>query len=253
MAEDGLVSIVELVLICVAGFFAGLIGFLTGLASIVSYPALLAVGLSPVAANVTNTVAMVAVGGGSMTNSVADLAHDRPRMLRLAVLAVAGGAVGSTVLLLAPGDSFAAVVPVLVGIASLAILVQPRLRALAGDHDFPVLFPVGIFLVCVYGGYFGAGAGVMILALTLVCTTMPMWRAVIEKSYVLGVANLVAAIGFAFFGPVHWPAAIAMAIGGFAGGWCGPPVAKRVDQELLRKSVAICGLGLAMWLARGWF
>ncbi|BDH59305.1 sulfite exporter TauE/SafE family protein [Tsukamurella sp. PLM1] len=246
-------SVVELVLVCVAGFAAGLIGFLTGLASVVSYPALLAAGLAPVAANVTNTVAMVAVGGGSVANSVSDLADDKPRMLRLAVLALAGGAVGSTVLLLAPGDTFERIVPVLVGIASLAILLQPRLRALAGERTFPVVFPIGIFLVAVYGGYFGAGAGVMILALTLVCTTMPMWRAVVEKSYVLGIANLVAALAFAAFGPVHWPAAVAMGVGGFAGGWCGPPVAKRVDQDLLRRTVAVCGLGLSVWLARVWF
>ncbi|WP_019202020.1 sulfite exporter TauE/SafE family protein [Tsukamurella sp. 1534] len=246
-------SSVELVLVCLAGFAAGLIGFLTGLASIVSYPALLAVGLPPVAANVTNTVAMVAVGGGSVANSVPELSEDKPRMARLALVALVGGAAGAAILLVAPGESFAAVVPVLVAIAAVAILVQPRLRALAGERTFPVLYYGGVFLAAVYGGYFGAGAGVMILAITLVCTTLPMWRAVIEKSFALGVANLVAAIAFAVFGPVHWPAAIALAVGGFAGGWCGPPVAERVDQDLLRRVVGVCGLALAAWLARTWF
>jgi uncharacterized membrane protein YfcA len=247
------VGVIELVAIAVAGFAAGLVGFITGLASLISYPALLAVGLSPVAANVTNTVAMVAVSGGSVANSVSELATDKARLIRLAVIASVGGAVGAAILLLAPGQSFAMVVPVLVAMASGAILLQPRLRRLAGKRTFPVLFPVGVFLGAVYGGYFGAGAGVMVLALILVCTSEPMWRAAIERSYVLGLANLVAAIGFAFFGPVHWPAAIAMAIGGFAGGWCGPPVVRRIDQDLLRIVVAVCGLGLALWLARGWF
>ncbi|MCS3779480.1 sulfite exporter TauE/SafE family protein [Tsukamurella ocularis] len=237
----------------IAGFGAGLIGYITGLASIVSYPALLAFGLSPVAANVTNTVAMVAVGGGSIASSASELATNRAQMRSLAALAIAGGTAGSALLLLAPGSMFERVVPVLIAIAAIAILLQPLL------HERPVVqrlarfYSVGVFLVAVYGGYFGAGAGVMILALTLLATSEPLWRAAMLKSYVLGLANLAAALGFAVFGPVHWPAAIAMAIGGFAGGWCGPPVVARIDAGKLRVVVAICGLGLALWLARVWF
>lgn len=237
----------------VAGFGAGLIGYITGLASIVSYPALLAVGLSPVAANVTNTVAMVAVGGGSIASSASELARDRAQMRTLAAAAVAGGAAGSALLLLAPGDTFERVVPVLIAIAAIAILLQPHLRERATVRRLARFYPVGVFLVAVYGGYFGAGAGVLILALTLLATAEPLWRAAMLKSYALGVANLAAALGFAVFGPVHWPAAIAMAIGGFAGGWCGPPVVARIDAGRLRVAVAICGLGLAAWLARVWF
>ncbi|GAA1083921.1 sulfite exporter TauE/SafE family protein [Tsukamurella spumae] len=237
----------------VAGFAAGLIGYITGLASLVSYPALLAMGLSPVAANVTNTVAMVAVGGGSIASSASELVKNRPQMRLLAVLAVAGGVVGSTLLLLAPGSTFEAVVPALIAVAAVAILLQPRLRERPEVARLARHYPVGVFLVAVYGGYFGAGAGVMILALTLVATSEPLWRAAMLKSWVLALANLVAAIGFAIFGPVHWPAAIAMAIGGFLGGWCGPPVVARIDAGRLRVVVAICGLGLAAWLARVWF
>ncbi|MEC4615253.1 sulfite exporter TauE/SafE family protein [Tsukamurella tyrosinosolvens] len=237
----------------VAGFGAGLIGYITGLASIVSYPALLAFGLSPVAANVTNTVAMVAVGGGSIASSASELAKDRSQMRTLAAAAVAGGAVGSALLLLAPGDTFERVVPVLIAVAAIAILLQPHLHERAAVRRLARFYPAGVFLVAVYGGYFGAGAGVMILALTLLVTSEPLWRAAMLKSYALGLANLVAAIGFAVFGPVHWPAAIAMAIGGFAGGWCGPPVVARIDAAKLRVAVAVCGLGLAAWLARVWF
>ena len=99
------------------------------------------------------------------------------------------------------------------------------------------------------GGYFGAGAGVVFLALTLICTSEQIWRASILKSYLLGVANLVAAIGFAVFGPVHWVAAAAMAAGAFAGGWCGPPLVRRIPPNLLRVTVALAGFGLAVWLA----
>ncbi|TWS21518.1 sulfite exporter TauE/SafE family protein [Tsukamurella asaccharolytica] len=235
------------------GFAAGLIGYITGLASLVSYPALLAMGLSPVSANVTNTVAMVAVGGGSIASSASELRKNPAQMRSLAVLAIAGGLVGSALLLLAPGSTFENVVPVLIAVAAVAILLQPRLRELPDVARLARFYPAGVFLVAVYGGYFGAGAGVMILALTLLATSEPLWRAAMLKSYVLGLANLVAAVGFAVFGPVHWPAAIAMAIGGFAGGWCGPPVVARIDAGKLRAVVAICGLGLAAWLARVWF
>jgi uncharacterized membrane protein YfcA len=242
------VTVLVFGLIVVAGFFTGLVGFVTGLASVVSYPALLAAGLSPVTANVTNTVAMVAVSAGSTTNSAAALANDRRTLVKFAIWAATGGLVGAAILLLAPSGSFERVVPFLVAAASLTLLIQPRLRALAGSREFPVIYPAGVFVVSIYGGYFGAGAGVMFFALILVATSETMWRASVLKSVFTGISNTVAAIGFAIFGPVHWLAAVAMAIGAFVGGWCGPPVVKIIPPTYLRIAVAIGGLGLALWL-----
>ncbi|MDF0530762.1 sulfite exporter TauE/SafE family protein [Tsukamurella sp. 8F] len=242
-------SIVDLLLVAVAGFGAGLVGFVTGLASIVSYPALLAVGIPPVAANVTNTVAMVAIGVGSTTQAASQVAKERRGLAQQVVLCALGGVVGAAVLLLAPASSFEAAVPALIAIAALALLLQPSLRARAGDRTFPVAYPIGLFIVSIYGGYFGAGAGVMMLALMLVATDQSVWRASVLRSFLLAVANLVAAIGFALWGPVHWPAAIAMSIGAYAGGYCGPPVVARVHPRVLRIGVAVCGFGLAAWLA----
>lgn len=242
-------TVLDLLLLVVAGFFAGVIGFVTGLASLVSYPALLAVGLPPVDANVTNTVAMVGVGVGALSNSAREVVETGPRVWRWTAYAAVGGALGAWVLLVAPAGSFEAVVPYLVALASLALLLQPRIRALAHGRDLPRTFAAALFVVAVYGGYFGAGAGVMILAVTLICTSENIWRASILKSYLLGIANLVAAIGFAVFGPVHWPAALAMALGAFLGGWCGPPLVARIPPTALRVGVAIAGFGLAAWLA----
>lgn len=242
-------TVADVMLLAVAGFFAGVVGFVTGLASIVSYPALLAAGLSPVAANVTNTVAMVGVGVGALTNSAREVVDTGPRVWWWTLYAALGGATGAIVLLVAPPGSFEAVVPGLVALAALALLLQPRIRALAGGRDLPRVFAVAVFVVAVYGGYFGAGAGVVFLALILICTSEQIWRASILKSYLLGVANLVAAIGFAVFGPVHWVAAAAMAAGAFAGGWCGPPLVRRIPPNLLRVTVALAGFGLAVWLA----
>lgn len=242
-------SVLQYLLLVVAGFGAGLVGYVAGLASIVSYPALLAVGLAPVAANVTNTVALVAVGIGSTANSARALAEIGPRLWRWGVVCALGGLAGGLILLWSPAGSFEAVVPYLVVLASLALLLQPRIRNLAGGKEMPALFIAGLGVVAVYGGYFGAGAGVVFLALTLISTSLSVWRATLLKSFLLGIANLVAALLFSFSGEVHWGAAAAMGIGALAGGWCGPPVVKVIPPNTLRIAVGLSGIGLAGWLA----
>ena len=219
-------------LLVVAGFFAGLVGFVTGLASLVSYPALLAAGLSPVAANVTNTVALVAAGVGATTNASSEIAKDGRQLIRVGIVSAVGGLVGAIVLLTAPAGSFEAVVPFLVAFAAIALLLQPRLRNFAGTRKFPTLYPVALFFV----------------ALALICTSDSIWRASILKSFLLGIANLVAAIFFAFSGDVNWLAALALAIGAFVGGYSGPPVVKVIPPNFLRLAVVFLGLGLAAWL-----
>lgn len=247
-------DVTQFVFLMAAGFGAGLIGYVTGLASVVSYPALLAVGLPPITANMTNTVAMVAVGVGSTTKSGRVLLDgDRRRLVGGVVAAFIGGILGAVALQLGSPESFEAIVPALVAIASVALLIQPRLRQwTAGEHeDRPRIWLAGLLLIAIYGGYFGAGAGIMFLALALVVTSEPLWRAALSKSLYLGVANAVAAVSFMIFGSVDWWAAFAMAIGCLAGGWCGPPVVKRLPAGPLRIAVGIGGLGLAGWLAIG--
>ncbi|MFC4126834.1 sulfite exporter TauE/SafE family protein [Nocardia rhizosphaerae] len=240
----------DILLLVVAGFFTGLVGFVTGMASIVSYPALLSVGLPPVSANVTNTVAMVAVGVGATANSGRELTERGATLVRWAVLSALGGLLGALALLVAPAGVFEVVVPFLVAGASIALLVQPVVRRHVGELQSSWIVPVGIVLISVYGGYFGAGAGVIYLSMMLLCTSESLWSASVLKSFLLGVANLVAAIGFAAFGPVHWGAALALGAGAFVGGWCGPPVVKVIPPNLLRVAVGLCGLGLAVYLAR---
>ncbi|MFW0795673.1 sulfite exporter TauE/SafE family protein [Gordonia sp. CPCC 205515] len=241
----------EFLFLVAAGFGAGLIGYITGLASVVSYPALLAVGLSPIAANVTNTVSLVAVGIGSTAQSGrVMLDGDRRRLIGGVVVSLIGGTIGAVTLLITPPGAFEAIVPFLVALAAVALLLQPMLRRWATSHeDRPGVWLFSLLVISVYGGYFGAGAGIMVLALMLVLTSEPLWRAALSKSLFLGIANTVAAVGFMLFGPVHWWAALAMAIGCLAGGYCGPPVVKRLPAEPLRIAVAIGGLALAVWLA----
>jgi uncharacterized membrane protein YfcA len=242
----------DLVLLVGAGFAAGLVGYVTGLASIISYPALLIVGLSPLAANVTNTVAMVAVGVGSFAKSGRELIDyvGRRSLAASGGAALAGGVVGAILLLSAPDSVFAVVVPYLVAFASIALLVQPKLRTwITSGADQPVAWLIGVFAVSVYGGYFGAGAGVAFVALALLVTSVPLPKAMIYKSALLGLANAVAAVGFIFIGPVQWPAALAMGAGCLVGGWAGPPVVERLPVTPLRITIGVAGLGLAVWLA----
>ncbi|MBM7280732.1 sulfite exporter TauE/SafE family protein, partial [Gordonia rubripertincta] len=116
-------TVLDFGLLVVAGFFAGLIGFVTGLASLVSYPALLAVGLPAVSANVTNTVALVAAGVGATTSSSAELAKDGKQLIRYAVYSALGGTTGAILLLVTPEGSFEVIVPFLVAMAAIALLL----------------------------------------------------------------------------------------------------------------------------------
>jgi uncharacterized membrane protein YfcA len=246
------VTLADLALLVAAGFAAGVVGYVTGLASILSYPALLVVGLPPITANVTNTVALVAVGIGSFAKSGRELLDGdggKP-LARAAVAALVGGAVGAGILMVAPDKVFAVVVPYLVALASIALLLQPRLREkMADGPPRPRWWLVGVFAVSIYGGYFGAGAGVMFVALAMVLSGLPLWRATLLKSALLGIANAVAAVAFIIFSHVHWPAAAAMGVGCLLGGWAGPPIVARLPATPLRIAIGIGGLGLASWLA----
>lgn len=240
-------------LLLVAGVGAGLTGSIAGLASLVSYPALLASGLSPVVANVTNTVALVFNSVGSVSASRPDLVGQAPRLRRLLPVGITGGAVGGLLVLVTSPEAFAKVVPVLIGLSSLGVLVQRRPRPLT-DADGAIrpdpwwLVPA-VFGIGVYGGYFGAAAGVLLLAITLYGTGETLPRSNAVKNVVLGGANAVAAVAFAIFGPVSWTTVLPLAIGCLIGGRIGPLVVRRAPATLLRSVIALAGVGLAVSLA----
>lgn len=234
-----------------AGVAAGLSGSIAGLASLFSYPALLATGLPATAANVTNTVALAFNTFGAAAGSRPELAGQAGTLWRLAPTVVAGGAVGAGLLLVTPPGVFERVVPVLVGGASVVLLVQPRIRAAAhgGGHKMTPPVVAGMFGVAVYAGYFGAAAGVLMLALLLVGLPVGLLRGNALKNVLLGLANIVAAAGFAFLGPVHWPAVPPLAAGLVAGSWAGPWLARRLPEGALRVAIGLAGIGLAVVLA----
>ena len=240
----------DLVLL-VAGTLAGAAGSGGGVTSLISYPVLLALGIPPLPANVTQAVAFVTGLPGSALGSRPELRGQGGWLRRWALLAASGGVVGVALLLCTPRDIFGRVVPFLLVLASVALLVQPRVARWQEERPRRpdrFLLPVGLFTVSVYNGYFGAGSGVMVLAFVLLTVDRNVPRANALKNVLLGLVDVMAAIGFALFGPVRWASALPLAVGLFAGSSIGPSVARRVPPNALRVVAALAGLGLAIRL-----
>jgi uncharacterized membrane protein YfcA len=245
------ISAADDVFLLAAGTLAGTAGSAGGITSLISYPALLAIGIPPLPANVTQAVAFAACLPGSALGSRPELRGQGPWLRRWAALTAAGGVVGVVLLLSTPGHVFDRIVPFLLAIASVVLFLQPRLSRWhegrpEGRKRF--LLPCGLFAVSVYSGYFGAGSGVMVLALLLLTVESNLARANALKNVILGVADVVAAIGLALFGPVRWTAALPLAVGLLVGSRIGPSVTRRVPAGVLRVLAASAGLALAIEL-----
>lgn len=237
-------------MLVIAGAVAGLVGSVAGLASVISYPALLAAGLGPVSANVTNTVALVLSGVGSALGSRPELRGQRERIARLGAAMVAGSVVGAVLLLVTPPETFARIVPWLIGAGSVAMLLRPsaeRLEVLRRRGDSRGLV-VAVLVIAVYAGYFGAAAGVILLALLLARTGESLPRSNAAKNVLLAIANAVAALWFAVAGPVSWLAALPLGAGFLVGARVGPVVVRHAPAGPLRLGIALAGVGVAVAL-----
>ena len=245
-------SALEVCFLVVAGVAGGLTGSIAGLASLATYPALLAVGLAPLDANVTNTVALTFSTIGSVLGSRPELRGQGPFLRPLFPVALLGGAIGAWLLLSTPDDGFQRVVPVLLGAAALTILI-PRRRTdgrpeVTPDRRRRFLQALALGAIAVYGGYFGAAAGVLLLALLLHTTRLDLPRANAAKNVLLGAANLVAAAAFVVLAPVQWSAAVPLGVGCLVGARLGPAVVRRSPATLLRWLIGAAGLALAIRL-----
>jgi hypothetical protein len=241
-------TITEALILLAAGVGGGLASTIASVASVVSYPILLALGLPPLAANVTNTMALIFTAGGSVLGSRPELAGQRARVLRLAAVTACGGATGAAILLLAPASAFALVVPVLIAGASVVLLIQPLLRSMDptpgaerswGRH-------AAVFAVSVYTGYFGAAGGVLLLAVLCTMLCEPLVRVNAVKNAIAGASNGLAAIIFAFFAPVNWACVPLLAAGFLIGGFIGPKLIRHLPVRALRLFIAAVGIALAI-------
>jgi uncharacterized protein len=242
----------EALVLLAAGTAGGILSTVVAIASLVTYPVLLALGVPPLSANMTNTVSLVLTGAGAVAGSRPELAGQGRRVLRLGVITALGGAAGAVVLLLTPASAFILVVPVLIGGASLVLLVQPRISMLTPpavlDARRRLVMGATLFAVAMYIGYFGAAAGVLLLVALSAMISEPLVRVNAIKNAVSGMANAMAAACFALFGDVRWKLVLPLAAGFLIGGLIGPRIARRVPAEALRVAVSLCGLGLAVRL-----
>lgn len=248
-----MLSLPHYLLIFVAAIAGGAVNALAGGGTLITFPVLTAVGLPAVAANITNTVALCPGYLGGTLSQKQDLKGQGRRLCLLLPAAVVGGLVGGVLLLLTEKGLFRALVPYLILLAAALLAVQPMVRAwlkrraeAAGSRpgsELRTLLPVG--LATVYGGYFGAGLGVIVLAVLGLTVDDSLTRLNALKQAVSLATNVAAAVFFLFSGQVVWPAALVMCVGALGGGALGGRLASRVKPDLLRHMVVGIGVIVA--------
>ncbi len=237
----------EAVAVALAGMAAGTINTVVGSGTLVTFPVLLAVGYPPVLANVSNTVGLVPGSASGAIGYRAELSGQRGRLLRLGTASVVGAVLGAAALLTAPAAAFRAVVPVLIALACVLVVVQPRVAGwLAGrernpaEHGGALLF-TGVLLSGVYGGYFGAAQGVLLIAVMGILLDEDLQRINAAKNVLAGLVNLVAAVVFIAVTDVAWQAAGLIAGGSVVGGQLGAFLGRRIPPTVLRGIIVLVG------------
>ena len=250
----------RLLVAAVAALVGGVMNSVAGGGTLLTFPALVAAGLSPLAANATSTVALLPAALSSMLGYRGELQGARRWAAALTVPSLVGGGLGALLLLRTSNDTFERVVPWLVLAATALFLLQRPLMRAIRRHEHPGASPDGeadgpnaAMLVLqlgvgVYGGYFGAGVGILTLALLGFMGFVNIHRMNGLKNWSGFCMNAVAAGTFALSGIVEWPVAAAMAAGSIAGGYLGARGAQRLPQTFVRAAVAVIGIGSGVWL-----
>ena len=241
-----------MVAVFLAGIAAGTINTVVGSGTLITFPTLLAIGVPPVTANVSNTLGLVP---GSLSGAIGyrrELVGQRPRLLRLGAASVLGGVPGALLLLVLPAAAFRAIVPVLIALGCVLVVLQPRIsrRVAARAESRGIERPehgaawvwVLVFLAGVYGGYFGAAQGVLLMAILGVGLTESMQRNNATKNVLAMLVNLVAAIVFVFVAHIDYQVAATIAVGSVIGGQLGATVGRRLPSWALRSFIVVVGV-----------
>lgn len=244
-------SPIEAVLVTLAGVAAGTINTVVGSGTLITFPTLLAFGVPPVTANVSNTVGLVPGSMSGVFGYRRELAGQRARVLRLGSASLLGGIAGALLLLRLPSSAFDAIVPVLIALGVLLVLLGPRIqRSVAAraesrggipDHGVWWVWPA-VAATGVYGGYFGAAQGVLLMAVLGIGVADSMQRHTATKNVLALLVNAVAALVFIAVADVDWVVAGLIAAGSVVGGQIGAGVGRRLPPVLLRAVIAVVGV-----------
>lgn len=249
-------DLLQLLGLGLAAAVAGAVNAVAGGGTLITFPSLLAAGFSAKVANVTSTVA---VWPGTIGGSFAyrrEITERSTRVKLLLVSSVSGGLVGSVLLLISSNEVFDAVVPFLIIFASVMLALNSRLSSLAARHGLaseseshiPLGMHIVMFFVGIYGGYFGAGLGILMLAAISIFAPDDLQHSNAVKGILGLFMNSVAVIVFSVFGPVQWLPAAVMAVGSLAGGYGGVSVARRLNSNVLRALIVCWGLFMGVRL-----
>jgi uncharacterized membrane protein YfcA len=245
------VSLLEALAILLAGVAAGTINTVVGSGTLITFPTLLAFGIPPVTANVSNTIGLVP---GSISGAIGyrrELTGQRSRVLRLAVASLIGGLTGGVLLLVLPDDAFAAIVPVLILLGCVLVVLQPRISAwVAARHEATGGVPhhgawwvwPGVLITGVYGGYFGAAQGVLLMAVLGTGVDESLQRLNAVKNVLSAIVNGVAGLLFIAVADVDWRVVALIAVGSVVGAQIGATVGRRLPGGVLRAFIVVVGV-----------
>lgn len=244
-----------------AGAAAGLINTVVGSGTLVTFPTLLALGVPPVVANVSNTVGLAPGSLAGAWSMRQELAGQRSRVIRLSIASVIGGVIGAVLLLRLPSSAFDAIVPILIGLGCLLVVLQPwlsktivarreRLGLDEGPAHGSVVMWVAVLGTGIYGGYFGAAQGVLLLAIMGIGLTETLPRINAVKNVLAFLVNGIAAVIFIVIADVNWWAAGAIAVGAVCGAQIGGRVGRRLPPTVYRVIIVVVGLAAIINLLR---
>jgi uncharacterized membrane protein YfcA len=252
----GLLSLPEALAVLLAGVGAGTINAVVGSGTLITFPVLLAVGYAPVVANVSNTIGLVPGTVASAIGYRRELRGQGQRALRFGAASVLGGIVGAVLLLELPASAFETIVPVFIAVALVLIVVQPRLAArLAArrrpGHEAHGPLSAGVFASGVYGGYFGAAQGILLIAMLGTALPDDLQRVNALKNVLAGLVNLVAGVIFIVVADVAWGPAALIAGGSIVGGTLGARYGRRLPPSALRAVIVVVGVFAIVRLLAG--
>lgn len=242
-------SLLEAVLVALAGVAAGTINTVVGSGTLITFPTLLSIGYPPVVANVSNAIGLVpgSVSGGWGYRR--ELRGQGSRALRLGAASLTGGIAGAVLLLVLPAEAFEAIVPGFIAVALVLILVQPRISAALAERreratpraHGGVWTVVGVFVAGIYGGYFGAAQGILLISILSLTLVEDLQRINALKNVLAGLVNGVAGVVFIVVADPAWEAVALIAVGSLVGGQLGASFGRRLPDWLLRAFIVVVG------------